>query len=65
MPTSTLPSPPNSTPELLYLLHGDRADLADALSGMRAADIADDDALGQRSLVVADRAEIGEAAKVP
>ena len=41
MPTSTLPSPPNSTPELLYLLHGDPADLADALSGMRAADIAE------------------------
>jgi magnesium transporter len=41
MPTSTLSSPPNSTPELLYLLHGDPADLADALSGMRAADIAD------------------------
>jgi len=31
----------SSTPELLYLLHGDPADLADALSGMRAADIAE------------------------
>ena len=41
MSTSALLSPPNSTPELLYLLHGDPADLADALSGMRAADIAD------------------------
>lgn len=33
--------PQNSTPELLYLLHGDPADLAEALSGMRSADIAD------------------------
>ena len=41
MSTSAVPSPPNSTPELLYLLHGDPADLADALSGMRAADIAE------------------------
>src|SRR5712691_12232556 len=29
------------TPELLYLLHGDPADLADACAGMRAADIAE------------------------
>jgi magnesium transporter len=29
------------TPELLYLLHGDPSDLAEALSGLRAADIAD------------------------
>jgi magnesium transporter len=41
MPTTALPSPPSSTPELLYLLHGDPADLAEALSGMRAADIAE------------------------
>src|SRR3954470_11528928 len=30
-----------NVPELLYLLHGDPADLAEALSGMRAADVAD------------------------
>ena len=41
MSTSTPPSAPNSTAELLYLLHGDPADLADALSGMRGADIAE------------------------
>jgi magnesium transporter len=41
MSTSISPSAPNSTPELLYLLHGDPADLADALSGIRAADIAE------------------------
>jgi len=29
------------TPELLYLLHGDPSDLADACAGMRAADIAE------------------------
>jgi magnesium transporter len=29
------------TPELLYLLHGDPGELAEALAGMRAADIAD------------------------
>src|SRR5437764_2759025 len=28
-------------PELLYLLHGDPSDLAEALAGMRAADVAD------------------------
>src|SRR5690242_21681007 len=28
-------------PELLYLLHGDPSELAEALSGMRAADVAD------------------------
>ena len=28
-------------PELLYLLHGDPTDLAEALSGMRAAEVAD------------------------
>src|SRR5919205_2452168 len=32
---------PNSAPELLYLLHGDPTDLAEALAGMRAADIAE------------------------
>jgi magnesium transporter len=31
----------NTTPELLYLLHGDPSELAEALTGMRAADIAD------------------------
>ena len=30
-----------TTPELLYLLHGDPSELAEALAGMRAADIAD------------------------
>ncbi len=30
-----------TTPELLYLLHGDPSDLADALAGMRAADLAE------------------------
>ncbi len=32
---------PSTAPELLYLLHGDPAELAETLSGMRAADIAD------------------------
>src|SRR3982751_5767708 len=32
---------PATLPELLYLLHGDPTDLAEALSGMRAADVAD------------------------
>jgi len=31
----------NATPELLYLLHGEPAELAGALAGMRAADIAE------------------------
>jgi magnesium transporter len=31
----------SATPELLYLLHGDPADLAEQLSGLRAADIAE------------------------
>ena len=31
----------SATPELLYLLHGDPVDLAEALVGMRAADIAE------------------------
>ena len=39
MPQSTNAAP--HTPELLYLLHGDPGDLAEALAGMRAADIAD------------------------
>jgi magnesium transporter len=30
-----------STPELLYLLHGDPAEMAEALHGLRAADLAD------------------------
>ena len=30
-----------TVPELLYLLHGDPTDLAEALSGMRAADVAE------------------------
>src|SRR5207245_2680848 len=30
-----------STPELLYLLHGDPAEMAEMLSGMRPADIAE------------------------
>jgi magnesium transporter len=38
---ATIDHPP-PTPELLYLLHGDPADLAVALSGMRAADIAEE-----------------------
>jgi magnesium transporter len=38
----TRPAPPAPiSPELLYLLHGDPADLAEALVGMRAADIAE------------------------
>src|SRR5512143_1482372 len=32
---------PNTAPELLYLLHGDPAELAETLAGMRAADIAE------------------------
>jgi magnesium transporter len=32
---------PQTIPELLYLLHGDPTDLAEALSGMRAADVAE------------------------
>ena len=36
-PTERVPT----TPELLYLLHGDPADLAEMLAGMRAADIAE------------------------
>ena len=31
----------NTTPELLYLLHGDPTELAEALGGMRAADVAE------------------------
>jgi magnesium transporter len=31
----------NSAPELLYLLHGDPSELAEALAGMRAADVAE------------------------
>jgi magnesium transporter len=32
---------PHTAPELLYLLHGDPAELAETLAGMRAADIAE------------------------
>ena len=32
---------PSNAPELLYLLHGDPAELAETLTGMRAADIAE------------------------
>ena len=35
------PTVSNSSAELLYLLHGDPADLADAVAGLRAADIAE------------------------
>ena len=41
MPTTSPSNALNSTPELLYLLHGDPAELAEALAGMRAADIAE------------------------
>jgi magnesium transporter len=40
MPATRLPESPRP-PELLYLLHGDPGDLAEALAGMRAADIAE------------------------
>jgi magnesium transporter len=39
MARQTIPNP--TTPELLYLLHGDPVELAEALAGMRAADIAE------------------------
>ena len=39
MARQTKPNP--TTPELLYLLHGDPVELAEALGGMRAADIAE------------------------
>jgi magnesium transporter len=41
MPTTSGSTSTNSTPELLYLLHGDPAELAEALVGMRSADIAE------------------------
>ena len=41
MPVLDSRNSPNTTPELLYLLHGDPTDLAEALSGMRAADVAE------------------------
>jgi Mg/Co/Ni transporter MgtE len=41
MPHPPAAPSPSSTPELLYLLHGDPGDLAEALAGMRAADIAE------------------------
>ncbi len=37
----TAPDSTHTIPELLYLLHGDPTDLAEALAGMRAADVAD------------------------
>ncbi len=37
----TAPDSTQKIPELLYLLHGDPTDLAEALAGMRAADVAD------------------------
>jgi magnesium transporter len=37
----SVPTSPNSSAELLYLLHGDPAELADTIAGMRAADIAE------------------------
>jgi magnesium transporter len=37
MPTNTAPN----IPELLYLLHGDPAELTEALAGLRAADVAE------------------------
>jgi magnesium transporter len=41
MTTPVLPDRPRTAPELLYLLHGDPAELAEALAGMRSADIAE------------------------
>jgi magnesium transporter len=41
MPTVQPPRPTATVPELLYLLHGDPVDLAEALAGMRAADVAE------------------------
>src|SRR6478672_6354764 len=40
MPDTRLPEMPQP-PELLYLLHGDPIDLAEALADMRAADVAE------------------------
>src|SRR3954464_3879851 len=40
-PAPTLDRPTRPTPELLYLLHGDPAELEAAIAGMRAADLAD------------------------
>ena len=34
-------APSGQPPELLYLLHGDPVELAEALAGLRAADIAE------------------------
>ncbi len=41
MTVTESPQSPTTVPELLYLLHGDPADLAEALAGMRAADVAE------------------------
>src|SRR6478672_12491919 len=40
MPDTRLPEMPQP-PELLYLLHGDPGELAEALAGMRSADVAE------------------------
>ena len=39
--TTTAPRSGPTVPELLYLLHGDPGELAEALSGLRAADVAE------------------------
>ncbi len=39
--STTQTPPPSGTPELLYLLHCEPEELAEALSGMRAADVAE------------------------
>src|ERR671933_3061803 len=41
MATVESPERPPTVPELLYLLHCDPIELAEALAGMRAADVAD------------------------
>jgi magnesium transporter len=40
-PHATEPTAPRPAPELLYLLHGDPAELQEAIAGMRAADLAE------------------------
>jgi magnesium transporter len=41
MPSKLTPEAPRTIPELLYLLHGDPEDLAEALATMRPADVAE------------------------
>jgi hypothetical protein len=41
MPTNEMPTAPNASAELLYLLHGDPADFADAVAALRAVEIAE------------------------